>query len=626
MCGIVGILNRDGESVDRAVLARMAETIHHRGPDGDGVLLDGPVGLYHKRLAIIDLTTGQQPMTAFGATIVFNGEIYNYLELKDELKARGYAFRTTSDTEVMLALYAEHGPDFVTRLNGMFAFLLYDAARRIVVAARDRFGIKPLYVHTTARHVLWASEIKALLEHPAIRREVDAEAFRDYVTYQFVLGQRTLFAGVHKILPGHYTVVDVPSGNSRVAKYWQLAYAIDGYHTERYFQDELRSLLESAVSLQMRSDVPVGTYLSGGMDSSIVTMLAAQVATTPLRTFTGAFAEGPDFDETPYASAVTSAAGAEGYVVCPTEAEFIDALPRLVRFMDEPAAGPGVFPQYIVSRLARQHVKVVLGGQGGDEVFLGYTRYVVAYLEQALKGAIFETNEEGDHIVSLRSILPNLPFLRGYVPMLRQFWETEAFEPMDRRYFRLVDRSGGALRLLSGDVRAAYDPDAVFSRFQSVFNDPETRSYCNKMANFDLVASLPALLQVEDRVSMAVSLESRVPLLDHRLVELVMRMPPRMKFRGAEMKYILKQAVQGLVPGKILDRKDKMGFPVPLFTWKRAQDFFRDVLLSRACRERGVFNHTALAAILDGNEPFDRRLWGVVNLELWHQQMIDRAA
>jgi asparagine synthase (glutamine-hydrolysing) len=253
--------------------------------------------------------------------------------------------------------------------------------------------------------------------------------------------------------------------------------------------------------------------------------------------------------------------------VVPTEDEFVDLMPTILYHMDEPVAGPGLFPQFIVSRLAARHVKVCLGGQGGDEIFGGYVRYLVAYFEQAIKGAIYDTNEEAEHVVTFASILPNLHFLRQYVPMLQQFWRSGMFEDMDRRYFRLIDRSGGAISLLTSEFRTQYNGEALFSRFQGVFNHPHTLSYYNKMTHYDLVTGLPALLQVEDRVSMASSLESRVPLLDHRLVDLVTSMPPRLKFKGGELKFILKRAMKDLVPKSIFQRKDKMGFPVPLHSW-----------------------------------------------------------
>jgi asparagine synthase (glutamine-hydrolysing) len=627
MCGIAGILHFDGTPVQPALLDAMGDAIKHRGPDGEGTFVDGRVGLHHKRLSIIDLVTGQQPMTAGPLTIVFNGEIYNYVELRADLAARGWCFRTTSDTEVILAMYAAYGPDCVTQLNGMFAFALYDRERQRVFMARDHFGIKPLYYHATERRLVFGSEIKALFRHPEVPRAVDHDSLREYVTFQFVTGDRTLFHGIRKLPPGHWQDIDLVSGQIRTERFWEPRFAIDPYHTEEYFVVEVRRLLEDAVRLQLRSDVPVGAYLSGGMDSSIVSMLAAPRTGDGLQTFTGAFAEGPEFDERRYAFDVAEACGARVHEIVPTERQFVDLMPRLVYQMDEPVAGPGLFPQYMVAACASRHVKVVLGGQGGDEIFGGYARYLVAYLEQAIKGAVFETTEEAEHIVSLKSIVPNLPALRQYAPMLQQFWGQGVFEPMDRRYFRLIDRSGGALGLFSDDFRAAYHPEDLFSRFQKVFNHPETQSYYNKMTHFDLVTNLPALLQVEDRVSMASSLESRVPLLDYRLTELVTSMPPRMKFRGGELKYILKRATKQLLPRSIMDRKDKMGFPVPLHLWAKgaSRDFFADVLLSSAAQSRGIFDTAQVEKLMRGEAAFGRKLWGLLNLELWYRQFIDVA-
>ena len=371
MCGLVGVIKLDQQPVELPVLAHMAAALDHRGPDDEGHLIDGTVGLYHKRLSIIDLSSGHQPMTSDGTTIVFNGEIYNYVELREDLKRRGHSFRTTSDTEVILKMYAEHGPEFVKFLNGMFTFLLYDPNRGRLLAARDHFGIKPLYYYRDDRHILFASEIKALLRHPAVRAEANHDSLRDYITFQFVLNGETLFSGIHKLLPGHYQVIDLASGGVQTVRFWEPQFRIDPYHTEEYFVVELRRLLEDAVRLQLRSDVPVGAYLSGGMDSSAITTLAAARHTGILKTFTGAFREGPEFDETSFAHEVAAACRAEMHEIVCTETDFVDLLPRLVYHMDEPAAGPGLFPQYMVSRCAANHVKVVLGGQGGDEIFGG---------------------------------------------------------------------------------------------------------------------------------------------------------------------------------------------------------------------------------------------------------------
>lgn len=627
MCGFLGVVHLDNRPVDPSLLARMGRVLQHRGPDGQGTFVDGAVGFHHRRLAIIDPESGQQPMSANGVTVVINGEIYNYLELRAELAARGHRFQTQSDTEVLLRAYLEHGADCVKLLNGMFAFLLYDSRSRQLLVARDHFGIKPLYWWANDERLLFASEIKALLQHPEVRAEPDFESVRDYITFQFVLGDRTMFRDVYKLLPGEYRLFDLSTGESRSVRYWEPQFAIDTSHTEEYFVSTLRALLEDAVRLQLRSDVPVGAYLSGGMDSTIVTGLAASGYHGRLATFTGRFAEGAEFDESPYAQEVARTYDTSPHEVVCSVQDLVDLLPLLVHHMDEPAAGPGLLPQFVVSRLAASTVKVALGGQGGDEIFGGYARYLVAYLEQALKGAIFETTEEGKHIVSLRSIVPHLPSLRAYGPMLQQFWSRGVFAPMDRRYFQLIDRSGGVLSLFSRDFRATYRSAEVFERFEAIFNHPDTLSYYNKMTHFDLVASLPALLQVEDRVSMAASLESRVPLLDYRIVELMNSVPPALKFKGGELKYLLKRATRDLVPTKVRARKDKMGFPVPVHLWAKgpAREFFHDILLSPTARTRGLFNRRAVEQLLRQERAFGRRLWGLLNLELWLREFTDGA-
>ena len=625
MCGFVGVIGFDERPADPVVLAHMADALAHRGPDDEGSFADGSVGFHHKRLSIIDLTSGQQPMSRFGVTIVFNGEIYNYLELREELQALGHRFLTQSDTEVLLCGYLQWGRDLVPRLNGMFAFLLWDARSGQLLAARDHFGIKPLYYYATPDRVFFASEIKAFWRHPELRAEPDENAINDYLWFQFTLGEATMFKGVRKILPGQLVEVRRDSGTIRTSRYWEPSFEVDPHHTEAYFVEELRRLLQDAARLQMRSDVPLGCSLSGGFDSSLVTTLAAPLARGRLKTFSGAFVEGREFNELEYSRALAQSVGAERVEVFPSQTDFVDFLPSLVYHMDEPAGGPGLFPQYMVARRASRHVKVMLGGQGGDEIFGGYARYLVAYFEQALKGAIFETNEEDEHLVSLRSIVPNLPALQQYAPMMQHFFRTELFEPMDLRYFRLLDRSAGSLECLTEDRAAVFDKEDIFARFQQSFNHPNTASYYNKMTHFDLTAGLPALLQVEDRASMAASLESRVPLLDHRIVQLVSSMPPAMKFKGGELKYILKRAVSHLLPAKIARRKDKMGFPVPLHLWSRGRcrDLFADVLLSESARQRGLFDLSRVEFALRDERAFSRRLWGMINLELWYRTFID---
>ncbi|MGN6264842.1 MAG: asparagine synthase (glutamine-hydrolyzing) [Ginsengibacter sp.] len=626
MCGIVGIINKNGTAPHPFLLEKMAATIHHRGPDEDGIMCDGPVGFFHKRLSIIDITSGQQPMTYNGCTIVFNGEIYNYIELREELKIKGHSFETSSDTEVILHMYAEHGKSFVNLLNGMFAFIIYDRNENEIFIARDHFGIKPLYYYSDNEIIAFASEIKALLAHPSIKAESDPDNLYEYLTFQFIMGAGTMFKNIFKILPGHYTSIDLKNWEIKETKYWEPDFNIDHYHTEEYFVVELDKILRKTIYQQLRSDVPIGTYLSGGIDSSLVTIMAAQLLNSPIKSFSGAFNEGPEFNELQYAHSAAKKANAELFEVFPTEQEFIDLLPKLIYHLDEPVAGPGLFPQYIVSRLASQHVKVILGGQGGDEIFGGYTRYLVAYLEQALKGAIYETNEEDEHIVSLESILPNLPSLKQYVPMMKSFLKQGAFDDMDRRYFRLIDRMGSTAEFFEPDFLNDCRHEAIFKKFSVNFNNPGTKSYFNKMTHFDMLGSLPGLLQVEDRVSMSVSIESRVPLLDRRIVDLISRMPAGMKFKGGEMKYLLKKTIKDIMPPEIMKRKDKMGFPVPLHIWSKnkAKDFIMDVLLSKKARERNMINTDYVEQLILAEQPFSRGLWGLLSLELWHNQFIDK--
>lgn len=626
MCGFVGIIDKNNQRPDPQILGRMAQTIHHRGPDEEGIFIDGPVGFFHKRLSIIDLATGKQPMTFEECTIVYNGEIYNYIELRNELISKGHRFVTTSDTEVILHLYKEYGEDFTTRLNGMFAFIIYDKIKNCLFVARDHFGIKPLYWYKDQHKLLFGSEIKAILAFPGIKAEPDPFSLQEYLTFQFVMGEGTMFQNIFKVQPGHQMTVNLNSFDVTTIKYWEPDFSLDFLHTEEYFIVELRKILEETIRQQLRSDVPLGTYLSGGIDSSYVTIMASKMLDKPLKSFNGAFREGPEFSELQYASLVVKACKGELIEVYPTEQQFIDYLPKLIYHLDEPVAGPGVFPQYIVSNEASKHVKVMLGGQGGDEIFGGYARYLVAYLEQAIKGAIFQTNEEVEHIVSLKSILPNLPSLKQYIPMMKSFWDAGAFEPMDQRYFNLLNRMGSTQGFLTSDFLSTRNEGALFEKFSYYFNNQNTLSYFNKMTQFDMLTSLPGLLQVEDRVSMAVSIESRVPLLDRRIVDLISHMPAGMKFKGGELKYLLKKTIKDVMPPEILNRKDKMGFPVPLHIWSKnhAKGFIMDVFLSQKAKERNIINTAYVEQLISSEQPFGRGLWGLLSLELWFNQFIDK--
>ena len=628
MCGICGIyhLERDRPVAADAV-RRMADALSHRGPDDRGEYVGGNVGLGHLRLSIIDLSAaGHQPMTTGDGRyrIVYNGEIYNYVELREQLVASGRQFHSHSDTEVILHLFEQHGEDCVSQLNGMFAFAIWDSLEQTLFAARDRFGIKPFYYACRDGAFVFGSEIKSVLAAGQLRAEVDPEGMSDYLTFQFCMGEKTLFRHVRKLEPGHVLRVD---GNGvRTRAYWDIDFTVNPSHEAEQL-DELSFLLRDAVRLQLRADVPVGAHLSGGLDSTAVTCLASAQSSSQIHTFTGGFRE-PGYDETPYARIASQFANTIQHEVFATADQFVETVPSLVYHMDEPAAGPGLFPQYFVSKLASQHVKVVLGGQGGDEIFGGYTRYLIAYLEACIKGGIHGAHEDEKYVVTFESILPNLPQLQGYEPLLKRFWKQGLFDEADRRYYALIDRSAGMRSLMSQhvwDQAGGYSP---YAAFREVFNHPDCHALINKMSRFDMKTLLPALLQVEDRTSMAVSLESRVPLLDHRIVELVGRMPPKVKFKGGRLKHVFREVLGGIVPPAIANRTDKMGFPVPLGEWAKAgrvRDFIHDTLLGERTRARGLFDSAEVEALIGRNEDYGRAVWGLLCLELWHRQFIDQA-
>lgn len=629
MCGIVGIVNFDSaENIDEKALRSMASIVSHRGPDDEGFYVDGNIGLGHRRLSIIDLKTGHQPMCNEDETvwIVSSGEIYNYLEVRQELTAKGHDFKTHSDTEVIIHLYEEYGVRCVDKLNGMFAFALWDGNNHRLFAARDRLGIKPFYYYCDSKHLIFASEIKSLLKYKCVPRLPNYEGISDYLVFQFSLDDKTLFQGIKKLLPGHCLVVDATSSQPDISKYWDLDFNIDDYHTEDYFADSLLMLVEDALRIQLRSDVPLGTHLSGGLDTSVVTCLAAKLYGSRIKSFTGGFKVGKEYDETDYAKLVSRFADTDYCEVFPEASDFVDTLPKLIYYLDEPAAGPGIFPQYFVSKLASENVKVVLAGSGGDEIFGGYARYIIAYLEQCIKGAVFQTQEEGKYVVTLDSIIPNLPILQNYAPLLQYFWAEGLFQSMDRRYFRLIDRTNGERTLFTDEFRDEIDKGySPFEAFQQAFNRPGISSYFNKMTCFDVKNLLPALLHIEDRTSMAVSLESRTPLLDHRIVELAASIPPHIKFQGGATKHIFRKAVRNVIPAEVLNRKDKMGFPVPLSEWFHGElkDFVHSILLSDRAKGRGMYRTEEVEKAIRRESKFGRQIWGLLCLELWFREFID---
>ncbi len=629
MCGIAGVFDLERRRVGNLPpqLRAMARLIAHRGPDGEGFWMaaDGSLGFAHRRLKIIDLSAAaNQPMQdAAGRVITYNGEIYNHLELRRDFADR-WQFRSRSDTECILAAYAAYGTECLHRLRGMFAFALWDPAAARLFCARDRFGIKPLYYALVDGRLLFASEIKALLPLlPAI--ETDTAALAEYLTFQYTLGERTLFKGVKQLLPGQALVAE--NGGVRVWRYWDVHYDVDHALRADACVSRLRQLVDESVALHLRSDVPVGAYLSGGVDSSLVGVLAAEHESGARLGFHGKFTDHPGYDESRYARIAAAASRTTLHDLTITADDFRNNADRVLYHLDQPVAGPGAFPQFMVSALAARHVKVVLCGQGGDEIFGGYARYLIAYFEQCIKAAIEGTYRNGNFVVTAESIIPNLTVLQEYQPLMRQFWSNGLFGPMDARYFRLIDRSAD----MQGEVDwSQLEREPVLAAFKSIFNSERNvrkEAYFDSMTHFDFKCLLPALLQVEDRMSMSHGLESRVPLLDHPMVEFAAVVPADVKFRDGHMKHLLKIGFADKLPEAIVKRRDKMGFPVPLKEWLAGElrEMVQDIFRSERARSRPFLRPEGVLAAVDNAERFSRKLWGLLSLELWQQQFHDQA-
>ncbi|MCC5664225.1 asparagine synthase (glutamine-hydrolyzing) [Nostoc sp. CHAB 5784] len=624
MCGIAGALNLDWNyipSLNRKLLV-MNQLQSHRGPDGQGVW-EHPsqhVGFGHRRLSIIDLTTGNQPMSDQGGNwITYNGEIYNYVELRQELGIDNFV--TDSDTEVILYAYRKWGIDCVNHLRGMFAFAIWDESNQVLFCARDRFGIKPFYYTVVNRVLYFASEAKALL--PFVKSiETDLEGFKDYLTFQFCLAGKTLFKGIHELLPGH--ILQVDNGVVDVKRYWEVYYNLDFDHTAKYFEEKIADILSESVNLHMRSDVPIGAYVSGGLDSSIIASLASQKSDDKFIGFTGKFSISEDYDESKYARDLAEWSGFELHELDITATDFIENIRKVIYHLDYPVAGPGSFPQYMVSQLASKYRKVVMGGQGADEIFGGYVRYLIAYFEQCIKGAIDGTMHSSNFIVTYESIIPNLTALRNYKPLLQEFWREGLFEDLDKRYFRLINRAPSLGDEINWEALDGYSP---FETFQKIFlaENVGQESYFDSMTHFDFKTLLPALLQIEDRVSMAHGLESRVPFLDHPLVELAATIPANIKFKNGTMKQVLQNAIGSFLPATITNRKDKMGFPVPLIEWinGEASDFIHDTLSSQNAISRDLVNNKLVLKSLNQERKFGRKIWGFLCIELWQQEFFE---
>jgi len=606
MCGICGITGKHARLPEaRDMLRRMVDALKHRGPDGEGFHFDESVALGHTRLSIIDVECGGQPMsTQDGSlTIVLNGEVYNYVELRRALEEKGHEFRTRSDTEVVLHSYQEYGEKCLDNFNGMFALAIWDRERKKLFLARDRLGVKPLYYFEKDGGLVFASETKALLKTSLLEPRPEAASVAEYMVRSYVTGEGTFLSGVKKLLPGH--VLTFCDGRVATRKWWDVQPSRDGDAGEKRYVEELSSLVSDSVRLRLRSDVPVGAYLSGGIDSSTIVSTACRTLGHGLKTFSGAFGEGPGYDERGYIKLVTEACGTEHHEVVPTGEEFFEKLPLLVWYLDEPVVGAGVFPQYAVSLMAARHVKVVLGGQGGDELFAGYPRYYMPYFRARLRDCArlrFGSGAPG----SLAGDFIQFVLNRGRTDVPLYLKRLSAPAPAEVL-------SPGLSRLAGQAPRLAVPPG---------LNGFERLLYT------DLKEYLQGLLQVEDRASMAASLESRVPLLDYRIVELAASIPYKYKMRKGLTKYLLRQVAKDRIPAQILARKDKMGFPTPVDVWFAARaGTIVKFLESEDVKERGILNSGTAVRIVSeharGAGDYSALIWRMLNVELWYSIFIE---
>jgi asparagine synthase (glutamine-hydrolysing) len=641
MCGIAGIVSSDRLDQDTSVRAiRMRDVLTHRGPDEAGLHCDDHAALAHRRLSIVDLASGQQPLSNEDGSVwvVFNGEIYNHAEIRRELEAHGHVYRTKSDTETIVHAYEQWGDACMQRFRGMFAFAIWDGPKRRLLLVRDRLGIKPLYWSRSGHHLLFGSEIKAILASDLVEPVANRSLFPELLSTRYLAGTDTLFRGIYKLPPGHLLVFE--AGRVATRQYWEVPMrdaAGEGFGkvmgTSRTSKaadvvGQFRELLKESVRLRLMADVPLGMFLSGGIDSSAIAALMAPMLDRPLQTFSVAFKERA-FNEIAFAREVADSIGAQSHEIVIDDNDFFGALPRLLWHEDEPIAHPSSVPLYFVAQLAREQVTVVLTGEGSDELLAGYGKYPrVAWNWRA--GSVYEQMVPARLRAAIADgLIPRLPTRVGR-------YARRSFLAMDRSAEAMYFDNFAAIRLadqrslLAPDLRATATRAAAYHESLLRFDAPGAGStLLDRLLYTDIKTYLVELLMKQDQMSMAASIESRVPFLDHHLVEFAAALPDDWKLAGWTTKRILRESMKGVLPPKILDRP-KMGFPVPFGTWTRGgwNSVAREVLLDRRSRERGVLDPAAVATLLNdhaaGRTDGADRIWSLLNLELWHRTFIDK--
>jgi asparagine synthase (glutamine-hydrolysing) len=627
MCGICGKLEFDQEArVATGLVRQMADAIVHRGPDDEGFYINGQVGLGFRRLSIIDLSGGHQPLSNEDGSIwiVFNGEIYNYQELRALLLSKGHIFKTQSDTEVIVHLYEEYGRDCVQKLRGMFAFAIWDSVRKCLYLARDRVGIKPLYYYLDKNFLSFGSEMKAILVDPAVRREIDPAMIDRFLTFYYVPGSTTLLRNFFKLEPGHWLALQ--DGKIQIQSYWDLDFqpADNGKSTEALGQ-ELIDILDEAVQLHMISDVPVGFLLSGGVDSTAMLSLASKKTEKPISSYVIGFSHPGVVDERPFARLAATRFHSQHHEISITAKEFASFLPEYVWYMEEPVCEPASVALYYVSKLAKQHVKVLISGEGGDEAFGGYHNYMYLFWLEAIKKALGPFRGAVARGMELTGQVSNSRVLKKYAPLMTA--------SLDEHYLSRKSSPYEYFNRMRADIYTA----EMLQRVDKFRSADITRRLLSrrtgygpleKMQYIDTKIWLPDdLLNKADRMTMANSLELRVPFLDHKVLEFAARLPRNQKVRGWGMKYLLKKALEKHVPREILDRR-KEGFPNPSVSWLRhdLKDIVADTLLDSKSISRGYFRKEAVEKLIKGDSPstpYTAEIFSLLVLELWHRAFVD---